>query len=196
MERTRNERDKRSGITNDTDNQEGAASSCVPWKHSPPPTSYPGQPRSSFAAAAIAMAQEQETHLQINPIQDAAMDVDKNKGLGTHIGTSSSAPPEGAMSESLPQTNPIQDAAMDVDKNQRLGTCIGTPSGAPPEGDMSKSLLGLPLQVGKVCLPGQQIGDGVEIVMSNDNHESHAHEIMTQHPSMVSPLSVAPPVDV
>jgi hypothetical protein len=152
-------------MTNDTDTQEAAASSSVPWKHSPPPTSYPSQPRSSFAAAVIAMAQEQKAQLQINPIQDAAMDVDKDKGVGTHIGTSSSAPPEGAMSELLPQTNPIQDAAMDVDKDQGLGTHIGTPSSAPPDGEMRKSLPSLPLQAGKVCLPDQQVGDGVETVI-------------------------------
>jgi hypothetical protein len=151
------ERDKRSGMIEASNDYRGAGSSNIPWQHLPLPPSFPGQPRSSLAAAAVAMAQEWEAQLWPNPIQDAAMEVDRDQGLGTTIGTS---------------------------------------SGPQPEGKLSKSPPGFLLQAVKVCLPGCQVGDGVKIVISNDNQEYHAPQVMTPLPLMVSPLSVAPPVDV
>jgi hypothetical protein len=141
----------------DSDDYGGAGSSNAPWQHLPLPPSFPGQPRSSIAAAAVTMAQEQEAQLWPNPIQDAAMDIDRDQGLGTTIGTSSGPLPEGELRESPP---------------------------------------GFLLQMVKVCLPGHQVGDRVETVTSNDNQEYHAPQVMTPHPLMASPLSVAPPVDV
>ncbi len=52
------ERDKRSGMIEDCDDYGGAGSSNAPWQHLPLPLSFPGQPMSSLAAAAVAMAQE------------------------------------------------------------------------------------------------------------------------------------------
>jgi hypothetical protein len=85
---------------------------------------------------------------------------------------------------------------MDVDRDQGLGTTIGTSSGPPPGGQLSKSPPGFLLQAVKVCLPSRQVGDGVKTVTSNDNQEYHAPQVMTPHPLMVSPLSVALPVNV
>jgi hypothetical protein len=86
----------------DSDDYGGAGSSDAPWQHLLLPPSFPGQPRSSLAAVAVAMAQEREAQLWPNPIQDAAMDVDRDQGLGTTIGTSSGPPPEGELSKSPP----------------------------------------------------------------------------------------------
>ncbi len=146
------ERDKRPGMIEDSDDYGGAGSSDALWQHLPLPPSFPGQPRSALAAAAVVMAQEQEAQLWPDPIQDAAMDIDRDQGLGTTIGTS---------------------------------------LGPPPQCKLSKLPPGFLLQVVKVCLPGHQVGDGVETVTSNDNQECHAPQVMTPHPLMVSPLSVA-----
>jgi hypothetical protein len=127
--------DKRLGMIEGSNDYGGAGSSDAPWQYLPLPPSFPCQPRSSLAAEAVAMAQEWEAQLWPNPIQDVAMDVDRDQGLGTTISTS---------------------------------------SGPPPEGKLSKSPPGFLLQGVKVCLPGCQVGDGVETVTSNDNQEYHA----------------------
>jgi hypothetical protein len=65
-------RNKCPGMVDTTPDQDKEDSLTTPWHHLPPPPSYPGQPQSSLALVAVALAQEREAQGRPNQsIKDA-----------------------------------------------------------------------------------------------------------------------------
>ena len=98
----KDEHDKRSGMVDITLDQDNEDSLTMPWHHLPPLTSYPGQPQSSLALAAVALAQEHEAQGQpdqtIKDAREAETTPESSSGSdGSHRGVDCPGPRNSAL---------------------------------------------------------------------------------------------------
>jgi hypothetical protein len=213
------ERDKRSGMVDTTLDQDNEDSLTTPWHHLPPPPSYPGQPWSSLALAAVALAQEHEAQGRPNkPIKDASeasttqawprpshqvaqMDLTEEWTAQGH-----KAPPWSSPTWESPMAvsgiSVLLQSSSDGPHRELAGMgegSLGLEMGAATSQHTHRQRemkpgVNAPPQGGQAELSSCQIGHGVETVMSDGEQEPPALPKAVQGSPMVSPLSPSPPV--